>query len=71
MHDTDSILDNVSENFLVTDSGHIRNLLLTSQNHILIEILFFLLCGKRNEKWNSFNPQKTQYFDQQNLFSQN
>ena len=23
MHDTDSILDNVSENFVVTDSGHI------------------------------------------------
>ena len=43
MHDTDSILDNVSENFVVTDSGHIRNLLLTSHNNILIEILFFLL----------------------------
>ena len=57
MHDTDSILDNVSENFVVTDSGHIRNLLLTSQNNILIEILFFLLCGKRTEKWSSFHPQ--------------
>ena len=43
MHDTDSILDNVSENFVVTDSGHIQNLLLTSHNNILIEILFFLL----------------------------
>ena len=57
MHDTDSILDNVSENFVVTDSGHIRNLLLTSHNNILIEILFFLLCGKRTEKWSSFHPQ--------------
>ena len=47
MHETDSILDNVSENFSVTDSGHIRNLLLTSHNKILMEILFFLLCGKR------------------------
>ena len=41
MHDTDSILDNVSENFVVTNSGHIRNLLLTSQNNILIEIIIF------------------------------
>ena len=57
MHETDSILDNVSENFVVTDSGHIQNLLLTSHNNILIEILFFLLCGKRTEKWSSFNPQ--------------
>ena len=57
MHDTDSILDNVSENFVITDSGHIRNLLLTSHNNILFEILFFLLCGKRTEKWNSFDPQ--------------
>ena len=39
MHDTDSILDNVSENFLVTDCGHIRNLLLTTHKHILIEML--------------------------------
>ena len=57
MHVTDSILDNVSENFLVMNSGHIQNLLLTSQNSILIEILFFLLCGKRTEKWSSFHPQ--------------
>ena len=57
MHDTDSILDNVSENFVVTDSGHIQNLLLTSHNNILIKILFFLLCGKKTEKWSSFDPQ--------------
>ena len=56
MHDTDSILDNVSENFVVTDSGQTQKLLLTSHNNILIEILFFLLCGKRTEKWSSFHP---------------
>ena len=58
MHDTDSILDNGSENFAVMDSGHIRNLLLTSHNNILMEILFFLLCGKRTDKWSSFDPQE-------------
>ena len=57
MHDTNSILDNVSENFVATDCGHIRNLLLTMHNDILIEILFFLLCGKRAEKWSSCDPQ--------------
>ena len=57
MHDTDSILDNVSENFLVTDCGHIRNLLLTTHKHILIEMLFSLLCGKRTDKWSSFDPE--------------
>ena len=73
MHDTDSILDNVSENFVVTNSGHIQNLLLTSHNNILIEILFFLLCGKRTEKWSSFHPQDstTQYFNHPKIFSPN
>ena len=56
MHDMDSILDNVSENFLVTDCGHIQNLLLTTHKHILIEMLFSLLCGKRTDKWSSFDP---------------
>ena len=42
---------------VVTDSGHIRNLLLTTHKHILIEILFSLLCGRRTEKWSSFDPQ--------------
>ena len=40
MHDTDSILDNVSENFVITDSGHIRNLFLTSHNNIFILFLY-------------------------------
>ena len=54
-HDTDSILDNVLENFVPTDSGHICNMLMMSHNNIMIEILFFLLCGKRSDKWSSYN----------------
>ena len=73
MHETDSILDNVSENFSVTDSGHIRNLLLTSHNKILMEILFFLLCGKRTCKWSSFDAQElydTVFRSSKDIFTQ-
>ena len=42
-------------NFLPTDVGHIRNILLTEKNNIMIEILFFLLCGKRTDKWAGYD----------------
>ena len=49
MNDGDSILANY-DNFSPTDCGHIRNMLLTSHSHIIVEILFFLMCGKRADK---------------------
>ena len=46
------------KNFLPTDCGHIRNILLTSHNNIMVEILFGLLCGKRTDKWSHFDTQE-------------
>ena len=45
MNDGDSILANY-DNFSPMDCGHIRNMLLTSHSHIIVQILFFLMCGK-------------------------
>ena len=46
------------DNFLSTDCGHIRNLLMTSHHHVLLEILFSLLCGKCQGKWNHIDTQE-------------
>ena len=40
MHDNDDNIDNYAANFMATDSGHIRNLLMTSHSHIMHEIIF-------------------------------
>ena len=51
-------LHQADKNFLSTDCGHIRNILLTSHQHVLVEILFSLLSGKRPDKWSHFDTQE-------------
>ena len=58
MHDNDENSMTDAEIFLPMDSGHIQNLLLTSDSHIMTEIRFFLLCGKHQDVWSSFDGQK-------------
>ena len=53
-----STLHQVHDNFLSTDCRHIRNILMTSHHHVLVEMLFLLLCGKRTAKWSNFDTQE-------------
>ena len=53
--DSDSQPADSCPNFLSTDVGRIRNILLTEKNSIMIEILFFLLCGKQTDKWAGYD----------------
>ena len=55
MHDTDPNFTPGKKNFTSRDSEHIKSLLLTTHRSISTEIIFLLLCGKRQEKWTSLS----------------